>query len=224
MPVACVGGWPRRGGGLIRPALRVHVSVTLECMTSQAEQALAERKARQQEYRQAMIDDGIPASAASFLSGGGEHAWQAQYREAAWRGTFCGSCSCDLPPEGPVWLRRFATELHEDGVGPYYVTVPLCEGCGNRYCRDVATMPEECAVCRRQVRISVTRWSGLRATLSGKPNRIVCCGVCRRDRRRRRRRVGVRPATCKQCGARFQAKRSTATFCSGRCRVAAHRH
>ena len=189
-------------------------------MTGQAEQAIAERKAQQQEYRQAMIDDGIPAFAASLISGDEESPWQAQYREAAWRGTFCGSCRRDLPPEGPVWLRRFATEEHGDGVGPCYVTLPLCEGCGDLYLRDVTMMPEECAVCRREVRISVTRWDGLRA--SGK--QIACCGVCRREQRLRRRRVsGGRPVRCKQCGVWFEAKRSTAAFCSGRCRVAAHR-
>ena len=193
-------------------------------MTGQAEQAIAERKAQQQEYRQAMIDDGIPAFAASLISGDEESPWQAQYREAAWRGTFCGSCRRDLPPEGPVWLRRFATEEHGDGVGPCYVTLPLCEGCGDLYLRDVTMMPEECAVCRREVRISVTRWDGLRATPSGKPKRIVCCGVCRREQRRRRRQVGVRSARCRRCGVWFEAKRSTAAFCSGRCRVAAHRH
>ena len=44
-----------------------------------------------------------------------------------------------------------------------------------------------------------------------------------RDRKRRQRGTDLSVKPCSHCGATFTPKRSTARFCSTRCRVAAHR-
>jgi hypothetical protein len=54
-----------------------------------------------------------------------------------------------------------------------------------------------------------------------------CCGECRWDadgERRHARRARPRlPRPCMRCGETFTPARSDARYCSGRCRVAAHR-
>lgn len=69
------------------------------------------------------------------------------------------------------------------------------------------------------------------------PVALYCCDRCASDARRdRRANAGSRPGRdwdgrpvryfvrdCEHCGRRFQAGRSDARFCEGRCRVAAHR-
>lgn len=62
------------------------------------------------------------------------------------------------------------------------------------------------------------------------PSRWALCSGCGRTmlvhRRARQSRCGTcepRQRTCAQCGAPFSASRSDARYCSGRCRVAAHR-
>lgn len=93
--------------------------------------------------------------------------------------------------------------------------------------RDLYTWRSTCPHCGQEA-----------AGLSPKHRSLIqrCCRVCRLEHeramarlaaRRRRRAKGevTTPSTmaCAHCGATFTPKRSTAQFCSTRCRVAAHR-
>ena len=51
----------------------------------------------------------------------------------------------------------------------------------------------------------------------------VACKTAARRQERARVREPKKPIKCAECGERFTPKRSTARFCSARCRVAAHR-
>jgi len=57
--------------------------------------------------------------------------------------------------------------------------------------------------------------------------RRTTCNGCRakaeREKKRRQRGTDLSARACQHCGATFTPKRSTARFCSTRCRVAAHR-
>ena len=55
---------------------------------------------------------------------------------------------------------------------------------------------------------------------------FYCSSACKTEARRQRRaeeRDPNKPIRCEACGERFAPQRSTARFCSARCRVAAHR-
>jgi hypothetical protein len=55
---------------------------------------------------------------------------------------------------------------------------------------------------------------------------FYCSVTCRTEAKRLRRvaaRVPKKPIRCAECSERFMPQRSTARFCSTRCRVAAHR-
>jgi hypothetical protein len=55
---------------------------------------------------------------------------------------------------------------------------------------------------------------------------LYCSPECKTEARRQRRadeREPKRPIKCAECGERFTPIRSTARFCSTRCRMAAHR-
>lgn len=57
--------------------------------------------------------------------------------------------------------------------------------------------------------------------------RRTCCNGCRtkveRNKKRQQRGTDLSARPCVHCGVTFAPKRSTARYCSTRCRVAAHR-
>ena len=55
------------------------------------------------------------------------------------------------------------------------------------------------------------------------PDRLAVCSARCSARARRADRAAQREVTCEWCGDPFLQTRSDARFCSGRCRVAAHR-
>lgn len=64
----------------------------------------------------------------------------------------------------------------------------------------------------------------LRRSLGVEPTQCPACSAkAAQQRHKTKHGIGVRQATCVECGGEFTAKRSTATFCSAKCRVAASR-
>ena len=152
-----------------------------------------------------------------------EALWQERYRAAAWHGTFCGFCGRDFAPQEPLWQQRCATEDLEEGVGHCRVTVPRCRDCASLHFRDKDMRLCVCAVCARPVYVTHAR-----ASYDQRSHRaVVCCGSHRRQRRAQQRRDRARrhrrQRRCRTCDEWFTAQRSTARFCSPRCRVANHR-
>jgi hypothetical protein len=93
-----------------------------------------------------------------------------------------------------------------------------------------------CQRCRQKKRMA----AGVRICLACKEQQQAEANRANQRRRRRRERAKRRieagflkrtgplflvdnHATCAHCGANFEAKRTTARYCSTRCRVAAHR-
>jgi hypothetical protein len=74
----------------------------------------------------------------------------------------------------------------------------ICKGCGKKL-RGYGSRRQRCAACVRELR----RLAQLR--------------------RRAARRVAKVPIRCAQCGEAFQPQRTTARFCSPKCRVYWHR-
>ena len=96
----------------------------------------------------------------------------------------------------------------------------LCVPCGDR---NVEEHTATCLECRRRYE---------RSTRHGWGNGVgLCSEQCRRlhqhyndvARWARRDTPERQPVVCGQCGQTFTPKRSDAQYCSGRCRVAAHR-
>jgi hypothetical protein len=74
--------------------------------------------------------------------------------------------------------------------------------------------------------VSWDYWSNNKYTVTTdrRPDRCAPCRLLRRAQQRRDRAAAARPAhICDRCGDVFTPRRSDAKFCSGACRVAAHR-
>jgi hypothetical protein len=93
-----------------------------------------------------------------------------------------------------------------------------CAGCGKTGIRASATRCSECSENHRR-QLNTARQRRLRAIRAGRAEVITHVGrhVTYRE---------VKPVafTCQHCGSMFSPKRTTAKFCSPKCRVAAYRN
>jgi hypothetical protein len=170
---------------------------------------------------------GHPIDRFFALEAAGEPPYQFRVRLAAVHCRWCARCGRDLKPGEPVWLHFAETlEAGEVSVRPLGRFAPHCEACrrsgltldlwpGTRGYLDLGP----CEGCGRTVHRALTR----------RPQTVACCDECRkviRRRRARQRRLDRRivdTGRCSWCGDPFTPARRDARYCSGRCRVAAHR-
>ena len=108
--------------------------------------------------------------------------------------------NCPAFPEGPMSYRA---PIDSQPWNPYFLNEKTCQQCGQLY---------------------LGRGPG--GKFSSWVTPFYCSVGCRTEARRQRRAEAREPKKrikCVQCSERFTPQRSTARFCSARCRVAAHR-
>lgn len=119
----------------------------------------------------------------------------------------------ELAPDEVAYVRR---RTHNDGA-PWAYFSWQHQG----YCAEAVKLwhpswwehrnpPQPCVTCGRPI-----------AGFGGHANPKTCSRECSWGRPRKR--VEHQPRACEHCGSLFTPTRSDARFCSGRCRVAAHR-
>ncbi len=84
---------------------------------------------------------------------------------------------------------------------------------------DALDMRHVCPICGRHYALLMKVWQGSGSTHYG----VCCSAACALALSRRRRKRSLPPRDCPGCSERFTPKRRDAVFCSGRCRVRAHR-
>ena len=123
----------------------------------------------------------------------------------------CQDCGTNFDAPA-VWKR--------EPSGASFHWVQICADCADL--DEYALPPVPCRVCGEDMLTTVVSYFANLPT--------ICSDDCRRARHNERRRESrrlrypwEREQACAHCGQTFEIKRRGMRFCSGRCRVAAHR-